>query len=93
MSVEAALAHLAGDRGVDIHYGRGTLRVERAAMETARRIVGEVPADTLAEFTELVSGSLRTLQPRGMRNRASRREMDEFYRNMMLWAALREVTS
>jgi hypothetical protein len=92
MSIAAARAYLT-DQGVDIRYGSGTLRVERAALEEARRVVARIPAETRPMVMEMVDASLREILPRAVQNRAPRREMDEFYRNMLLWAALREVAS
>jgi hypothetical protein len=63
-------------------------------MEWAREVVAaEVPPETRPAVMEMVDTALRASLPGVLRGRASRAEMDEFYRNMLMWAALREVAS
>lgn len=86
--------HVAGKMlldGVELHYGDIIVVVEGNRLAETRQAVNDMPAERRQEVQASVDAALRKALPKIQRGRFSKKVADNFYWDLMLWTALKEL--
>jgi hypothetical protein len=92
LPVNEVMAALKAD-GVEITYGDMTMLVERVALEQARKWVATLSLDERPGVMRSVDRALRGAIRKVSKGTASKKRMDNFHDDLLLWTALREVSA
>jgi len=88
LPIETAIDRLKA--GVEIQYGDVVVLVETRALEQARKDVASLPAEERPQVMQSVDRALRKALPKVSKNVASKKRMDAFYHDILLWTVLKE---
>jgi hypothetical protein len=86
------MARLRAD-GIEITYGAVTLIALRWAMDEARDAAREIPADERHDVMASVDRALRASVRKVAKGVASKKRMDAFYADLLIWTALTELAA
>jgi len=77
--------------GVKLEYGDLAILVEPGKLEEADTIVADIPVGDRHKIMWSVDTQLRRMLPLVRMGAASKKTMDNFYNDMLLWTALKKV--
>lgn len=75
--------------GVDLKYGDHTLRIEKSALEKTKSHVANLSPEERQATMQSVDAALRTALPKIKKGKFSKRLMDNFCADLLLWEALK----
>ena len=90
ISVEDATALVCAD-GVEIQYGEIIIAVQRSVMEDIRRYARLIPTSERPMVMASTDRALRAAVGKVLKGMVSKKRMDTFYYDLMLWTALMEL--
>ena len=88
---EAVLAKLKAG-GVEIVYGDLMFLVEKRVLDSVRADVATLEPERRRHMMQSVDRALRKYKAKVLKGTASKKRMDAFHNDLLLWTALREVS-
>lgn len=79
--------------GIQIIYGNLCMWAEERALNQARQYAGSLLPEERHRAMRLIDVDLRKYKPKILRGTASKKKMDSYYRNLLLWTALNEQSA